>query len=245
MRCTTLVLCAAVLVLVGCAGQKAAPSSAPPTAAATRPVAFDGCIRPGSAQLVDVGGGSQVAVLGTGPVGVVLSNQSDQDLCGWLPFAKALAARGFRVLVYDYGMTVNPEGDIAKAAAALRGLGVRTVMLVGASQGAKASLIAAPDITPPVGGVVSLSAERTERGQDVQPFAAKLRAPVLFVVAKGDLTGAADATPRLYKAATKASSRRLVVLPGDAHGIDLLSGPNGARVRSMIIDFFSEHSHAP
>jgi hypothetical protein len=32
---------------------------------------------------------------------------------------------------------------------------------------------------------------------------------------------------------------------GDAHGTDLLTGPNGAKVRSMIIDFFSEHSHAP
>jgi hypothetical protein len=36
-----------------------------------------------------------------------------------------------------------------------------------------------------------------------------------------------------------------VVVPGYAHGNDLLTGPNGAKVRSMIIDFFSEHSHAP
>jgi pimeloyl-ACP methyl ester carboxylesterase len=240
------VLCAAVLVLSGCAGQKAARSSAPPTTMAARPVALDGCVQPGSAQLVDAGGGHQVAVLGTGPVGVVLSNQSDQNLCGWLPFAKTLAAQGFRVLVYDYGITADPADDVAKAAATLRKLGVRTVLLAGSSQGAKVSLIAAPTIRPPVGGVVSLSAERTEQGQDVQPFATKLRAAVLFVVAKGDLVGgAADATPQLYKAATKASSRRLVVVPGYAHGTDLLTGPNGAKVRSMIIDFFSEHSHAP
>jgi hypothetical protein len=176
----------------------------------------------------------------------VLSNQSDQNLCGWLPFAKTLAAQGFRVLVYDYGITADPADDVAKAAATLRKLGVRTFLLAGSSQGAKVSLIAAPTIRPPVGGVVSLSAERTEQGQDVQPFATKLRAAVLFVVAKGDLVGgAADATPQLYKAATKASSRRLVVVPGYAHGTDLLTGPNGAKVRSMIIDFFSEHSHAP
>ena len=245
MRPAAIVLCAAALLLGGCTGQKAARSSAPPTTTAARPVALDGCVQPGSAQLVDVGGGSQVAVLGTGPVGVVLSNQSDQNLCGWLPFARTLAARGFRVLVYDYGITADPAGDVAKAAATLRGLGVRTVMLAGASQGAKASLIAAPAITPPVGGVVSLSAERTARGQDLQPFAAKLRAAVLFVVAEGDPYGAADATPQLYRAATKASSRRLVVLPGDAHGTDLLTGSNGAQVRSLIIDFLSEHSHAP
>jgi hypothetical protein len=39
--------------------------------------------------------------------------------------------------------------------------------------------------------------------------------------------------------------RRLVLLPGDAHGTDLLSGSKGAKVRSVIIDFLSEHSHAP
>ncbi len=245
MRPAAVVLCAAVLVLSGCAGQKAARSSAPPTTPATRPVALDGCVQPGLAQLVDVDGGSQVAVLGTGPVGVVLSNQSDQNLCGWLPFAKMLAARGFRALVYDYGITADPVDDVAKAVAKLRELGVRTVMLAGASQGAKVSVIAGATLTPPVAGVVSLSAERTERGRDVWPFAAKLRAAVLFVVAKADPYGAADATPQLYKAATKAASPRLEVLPGDAHGTDLLTGPNGAEVRSMIIDFFSKHSHAP
>jgi hypothetical protein len=99
--------------------------------AAARPVALDGCVQPGSAQLVTVGGGNQAAVLGTGPVGVVLSNQSDQNLCGWLPFAKTLAARGFRALVYNYGLTADPAGDVAKAAAKLRELGVRTVLLAG------------------------------------------------------------------------------------------------------------------
>jgi hypothetical protein len=244
MRLATLVLCAAVL-LGGCAGQKAARSPAPTSTTAARPVALDGCVQPGSARLLEVGGGSRAAVLGSGAVGVVLSNQSDQNLCGWLPFAKVLAARGFRVLVYDYGITANPASDVARAAAVLRGLGARTVMLAGASEGAKASLIAAPEMTPPVSAVVSLSAERAMRGQDVQPFAAKLRAPVLFVVAKGDPYGAADATPQLYRAAARASSRRLVVVPGDAHGTELLTGPNGAQVRSTVIDFLSEHSHTP
>jgi pimeloyl-ACP methyl ester carboxylesterase len=194
--------------------------------------------------VVEVGGG-QVAVLGTGPVGVVLSNQSDQNLCAWLPFARTLAGRGFRVLVYDYGLTGNPAGDVAQATASLRRLGAGTVLLVGASEGAKASLVAAASIRPPVGGVVSLSAEETLRGQAVRPFAAKLGVAVLFVAARADPYGAADATPQLYRAATAASSRRLVLLAGDRHGTGLLSGPSGAKVRSMILDFLSEHGHAP
>ena len=63
--------------------------------------------------------------------------------------------------------------------------------------------MAAPAISPPVAGVVSLSAERTAQGQDVLPFAAKLIAPVLFITAKGDRYGAAEATPQLYAAATR------------------------------------------
>jgi pimeloyl-ACP methyl ester carboxylesterase len=192
---------------------------------------------------VDAGGG-QVAVLGTGPVDVVLSNQSDQDPCAWLPFARTLAARGFRVLVYDYGITGDPAGDVAEATATLRQLGARTVLLLGASEGAKASLVAAAAIRPPVGGVVSLSAERTLRGQDVRPSAAELRVASLFLAARDDPYGAADATPQLYQAAAKASSRRLVLLPGDLHGTGLLTGPNGAKVRSMIIDFLVQHGHA-
>jgi pimeloyl-ACP methyl ester carboxylesterase len=202
MRPTEIVLCSAVLLVSGCA-QQATRSPAPATTPTTRPVALDGCVQPSSAQLIDLGGGNQAAVLGTGRLGVVLSNQSDQNLCGWLPFAKTLATRGFRALVYDYDTAADPAGNVVKAAAKLRQLGVRTVLLAGASQGAKASLMAAPAIGPLVAGVVSLSAERTAQGQDVLPFAAKLIAPVLFITAKGDRYGAAEATPQLYAAATR------------------------------------------
>jgi pimeloyl-ACP methyl ester carboxylesterase len=245
MRPRVTVLCAVVLAVSGCTAQRATRSASPATTPTTQQAALDGCVQLGSANLVDVGGGSQAAVLGTGPVGVVLSNQSDQNFCGWLPFAKTLASRGFRVLVYDYGTAADPAGDVVNAAAKLRELGVRTVLLAGASRGANASLIAAPGITPPVARVVSLSAERAMLGQDVLPFVAKLKAPVLFITARGDRYGAADATPQHFKAATKASSRRLEVVAGDAHGTDLLTGPNGAKVQATIIDFLSKHAQAP
>jgi pimeloyl-ACP methyl ester carboxylesterase len=245
MRSTAILICAAVLVVGGCTAQKAPRSAAPATTPTTQPAGLDGCVQPGSAELVEVGGGVHAAVLGTGPAGVVLSNQSDQNLCGWLPFAKTLAARGFRVLVYDYGTAADPAGDVVNAAAKLRALGVRTVLLAGASRGANASLLAAPGIRPPVAGVVTLSAEaRTAQGQDVVAFAAKLKAPVLFITAEYDPYGAADAAPRFYRAASKAPSRRLEVVAGDAHGTALLAGPNGAKVQAMIIDFLSKHDQA-
>jgi hypothetical protein len=148
-----------------------------------------GCVQPGSADLVMSAAASRPRCSARVRWAWVLSNQSDQNLCGWFPFAKTLAARGFRVLIYDYGTAADPAGDVVNAATKLRQLGVRTVLLAGASQGAKASLIAAPGITPSVAGVVSLSAERTAQGQDVLPFVAKLKAPVLFIAAKDDRYG--------------------------------------------------------
>src|SRR6266511_2392612 len=154
-------LLAFALLVGACSGR--APSGSPPP---TTQGPLDGCVPTGQASLVDLGGGHQAAVLGSGGNGVVLSNQSDQNLCGWLPFGKVLAERGFRVLLYDYGAATDPAGDVALAAAKLRSLGAGTVQLVGTSESAKASLIAATTLQPPPAAVVSLSAERTLQGTD-------------------------------------------------------------------------------
>src|SRR5512133_2932729 len=79
-------------------------TTAPPTAATS----LDDCVGAGQARLVAMPHGP-AAVLGHGPAGVVLSNQSDRNLCGWLPFGRVLAARGFQALLYDYGIA----GDLS------------------------------------------------------------------------------------------------------------------------------------
>jgi hypothetical protein len=152
------------------------PIVPPPTAS----TALDDCVTAGQARLLAMPHGP-AAVLGHGPAGVVLSNQSDRNLCDWLPFARVLAANGFQVLLYDYGIAGDYRDDLAAAAGQLRRLGARRVVLLGASQGAKASLVAASAIRPPVAGVVSLSAERTLQGADVPKAVARLRVPVLLV----------------------------------------------------------------
>jgi pimeloyl-ACP methyl ester carboxylesterase len=235
-------LLAVALVAAACSGGP--PSSRPAgTAPPATQASLDGCVGAGQASLVDLVTGHQAAVLGGGASGVLLSNQSDQNLCGWLPFAKQLATQGFRVMLYDYGATADPVQDVALAAAKLRSLGARTVQLVGASEGAKASLIAATTLQPPPAGVVSLSAERTLQGTDVLPAAAKLHAPVLFVTARDDgLVG--GATGELYKAAAKAPSRRLEVVAGAAHGIDLLGGAAGAKLQDTLVGFLRSHGGA-
>jgi pimeloyl-ACP methyl ester carboxylesterase len=180
-------------------------------------------------------------VLGAGRVGVVLSNQSDQDLCGWLRFGRTLAASGFRVLLHDY-VAADPADDVAQAAAKLRALGVRSVFLIGASEGAKASLVAGTTLRPPVAGVVSVSPERYLRGADMLLVAARLRVPVLYLAAHDDLV-VAGAPGQLYKASVRSPARRLAILPGDAHGTDLLEGSGGARAQGLVLDFLRRHGH--
>jgi hypothetical protein len=212
-------------------------TTAPPTAS----TALDGCVGAGQARLLAMPHGT-AAVLGHGPAGVVLSNQSDRNLCGWLPFGRVLAARGFQVLLYDYGIAGDFGDDIGAAVDRLHRLGAGRVVLLGASEGAKASLVAAGGIRPPVAGVVSLSAERTLRGADVPAAAAKLRVPVLLVTAREDPYGSADAAPELYRALARAPSRQLLVVGGDAHGEDLLRGGSGRRVQAAVLGFLRRHA---
>jgi pimeloyl-ACP methyl ester carboxylesterase len=76
--------------------------------------------------------------------------------------------------------------------------------------------------------VVSLSAESTLAGMPVAPHAARLAAPALFVTASGDLFGAASATRAFYRSCP-APAKRLVVVPGTAHGTALLASGAVAR----------------
>jgi hypothetical protein len=70
----------------------------------------------------------------------------------------------------------------------------------------------------PAGNVVKAAAKLRQLGctRSCSPGLpgpqANLIVPVLFITAKGDRYGAAEATPQLYAAATKASPRRLEVV---------------------------------
>jgi dienelactone hydrolase len=159
------------------------------------------------------------AFVGSGPRGVVLSNESDEDLCSWSPLANRLVRSGFRVALYDYS-GLSPVSDLLAVSAELRRLGARTVGLVGASEGAKASIVAAGRARATA--VVSISAERFLGGfGDLLPAARRLDAPSLYLYATGDSL-AETATPQLFRA-TRATDKRLVGLAGDDHGTALLA----------------------
>ena len=117
----------------------------------------------------------------------MLAHQYGGDLCQWVPYAKRLASMGYTALAFDlrgfgrsqkrYGdALIRYDRDVVAAAKLARGLGARKVILVGASLGANAVVAAGAAITPPVDGLVSLSAPGTFR-QDAIAAAKKLSVP--------------------------------------------------------------------
>jgi pimeloyl-ACP methyl ester carboxylesterase len=117
---------------------------------------------------------------------------------------------------------VPPE--LAEVASAVGADGVGRVVLLGASKGAKASLVAARQLGPAVAGVVSLSAEAGLAPDiDVASASAGITVPVLLVTADQDRYGSAEALDGIRRGLANAEVLRV---PGAAHGTLLLDdGP--------------------
>jgi alpha-beta hydrolase superfamily lysophospholipase len=193
------------------------------------------------------GDGAKLAgvVLGKGTRGLVLAHTSDGSLCESLPHARRYAGAGYRVLAFDmrgYGYSARPRGlaayrydsDIVGAVRELRGRGAKKVVLMGASLGALAVLVAAPRVA--VDGVVSLSSPAAYRGLDALAAAPKLRAASLFVAAERDRNASFDfaADARKLHGAAGAPEKRLEIVAGGDHGWHLLA----ARPVRDLVDSF-------
>lgn len=257
-----------VALAAGCAGgggdrppataaatTRTAPATSAPTTSITPAVAEGpgaGCLRPehrGEQVTFAGGNGARLAgvVLGRGRAGVVLAHQHRGSLCQWLRYGVSLAGKGYRVLLFDFEGSGESEAapgapgstldaDVAAAAAELRSRGVAKVVLVGASMGGTAVLGAAATVRPPVDGVVSLSGTTFFRGVDAVEAAAELTMPVLFVAAEGDGGFATDA--RALHDAGRQRGRRLLIVPGAGHGVDLLDPTTGVEAVAAEVEAF-------
>lgn len=212
------------------------PAPATGTAVPVAPYTCTGAAR-GTVVPVPVPGGTVDAyLLGRGSRLVVLSNQSDEDHCAWAAFATTLARSGYRVALWDY-LGGSPAAELSALVSRLRATGVTRTVLIGASKGAKASLVAAAGITPPVSGVVSLSAEAVlAPSTRVVDRVRRLPCPVLLVTSTADPYGSAPAA-RDFLAAAPTRDKHLVTVAGDGHGTRLLGGPAGATVVPAVLDF--------
>jgi pimeloyl-ACP methyl ester carboxylesterase len=226
---TRILLLAALLLAASTAG--AAPQRA----------AHD-CVRGGELWFQAADGTKVVGHrFGSGSTAVILTHMSEGDLCDWVPYARRLAARGYFAFPIDfrgYGFSDTPPTglyrytqDVAAAVKAVRRLGKRKVIVVGASMGGIAALAAAPSITPPLAGVVSVSSPARYRGMDGVASGKRLRVPALYLAARDDQNAGYDfaADARSLHRAAASRKKRLELVPGSLHGIFLVGGSPAAR----------------
>lgn len=255
MRLRVVLPLAAVIVTAACSpgspgDTSAAPQPAGGTASSGGTDPTTGCDgAPGGRPVSwsDAGGPEQALVYapaGSAPTdtAVVVSNQSDQTRCSWAPYLGLLQTRGV-VWLYDDNESRTDETGVEDVTAVTHqavAAGAHRVILVGASKGAKASLVAAATLSPPPLAVVALSPEANlADGTAVLDRVKAATFPTLVVVADDDPYQAAPASHAL--ASSRPTVTTLVTVPGSAHGTALLTGPSAAAVSGALDEFLDQH----
>ena len=184
---------------------------------------------------------------GKGERGVVLAHGGRFDKESWERQARELAAAGFRVLAIDfrgYGPSRGPGQadplsaplhlDVLAAVQYLRKNGAKTVAVVGGSMGGSAAADA------------SIQSERGEIDRLVLLGAApngpaeKIKAPILFIVARDDENGDGLRLPTIRAQYERAPEpKELIVLEGSAHAQALFDTDQGERVMREILRFLA------
>jgi pimeloyl-ACP methyl ester carboxylesterase len=260
----TLLAAVSALVLIagtGC-GEGAPPTpnpSASPTASAspggTLPPVGSGCrdlaTEGLTLRLVNTAGLSIAAVdMGSGPMGVVLAHQSDASMCQWLPYAKVLKSKGYRVVAFDFaGFGASSPArqktyleDIRTVVSYLRDRGTPRVVVIGASMGATMSVLAGAAITsPPLEGVIALSPPLQFDGVNAERAAPSLKSPALYIAGDGDGDYAVYA--QTLDQATPSELRGLLTVGAPQHGVQLVAAdtPEASQVRGAIEAVLAEH----
>jgi len=184
---------------------------------------------------------------GKGDRGVVLAHGGRFDRRSWKQQAQQLATAGFRVLAIDFRGEGRSRGpgqsdpmsaplhfDILGAVRYLRKTGAKTVSIVGGSMGGSAA------------GDASIASEPGEIDRLVllgaAPYgpAEKLKAPILFIVARDDASADGPRLPSIRAQYEKAPKpKELIILDGSAHAQFLFQTDQGDRVMREILRFLS------
>jgi uncharacterized protein len=189
---------------------------------------------------------------------VVLSHMLPSDQSSWWDFADRLAGNGFMALTYDFrgycpgGAAGCSEGrkavsaiwqDVLGAIAYVRSQGADRVMLVGASMGGTASLVAASHPDANVAAVITLSAPTEIQGLSANAdVLTRMSGAKLFVAGLGDPSGAADAAEQLYAEAPP--PKRIEIVTANDHGTDLLTGSQSEVVRTFVLNYLEQYRSA-
>ena len=176
---------------------------------------------------------------------VILLHMFPADQTAWYPFARELQQRGTSALTLDFRGYGASEGeqdpgeidhDVRAAIAFARQRGFDGIVLAGASMGGTAAIVVAAEES--VDGVAVLSAPSRMRGLDAKSTIASVDAPLTLIAAEGDLAAMNAFDSFAARAGVGAGSR--LVVPGVAHGTDLLDSPHGDAVRARLLAFLEE-----
>ena len=171
----------------------------------------------------------------------VLAHMSEGDLCSWASYARRLAAVGIFAFPFDFRGHGFSEGrrdhsqaavDVAAAVQAVRRLGARKVVVVGASLGGIAAFVAAPGLGKSIQGVASVSGPAAIAGElDARTAVPKLSVPTLYLAAEEDAYPPYDfaAEARELHEATATAQKKLEIVPGSLHGTFLVGGSQAIR----------------
>lgn len=257
-RTPTLIHAATVLALVASACTPVATpaptaTSIPPTTTLI-PAVTSAPIGPRAVTFTTADGVTLNGTLdGSGAVAVIFSNMGDKRQASWADFAQAVADEGYLTLTYDFRYWVNGKiqnsllkyvaADLSAAASFVRGQGVQTVVMVGASVGGMATAKAAADSE--AAAIIILAAPMDASNAGVVVALSELQAittPKLFITSENDKTVDADALREMYTLAV--DPKELVVYPGTAHGTDLFQTASGPELQLELLEFIQLNAPA-
>ena len=166
---------------------------------------------------------------GSDAVGIVFAHEANDSACSWMRTAAAFAERGYRTLIFDFAgfgasrqLAATYDADVAAAADYLRSQGIARIVLIGASMGGTAAIIAAGAITPAVTGVVALSPPVAFGPMGALGTKLPDGLPVLLMAGKLDGQFPADARS-LLASIGPADNRSLRVVDSSLHGFRLVA----------------------
>jgi len=196
-------------------------------------------------------------LFGQGASAVVMSHMLPEDQRSWFDLADRLAEQGYLVFTYDFrGYCPGGDGgcssgerdisaiwlDVLGAVDLVRSRGATSVVLVGASMGGTASLVAAGEEGVDVQAVITLSAPLSIEGLLADAaLLQRLSVGKLFIAGVGDAAAAA-AAQELY--GISPPPKRVEIVPANDHGTDLLTGAQAEVVKRLIEVTLSQYAPA-
>ena len=187
---------------------------------------------------------------GHGTRAVVLAHEYRGDVCQWAPYARRLASLGYTAIAFDFrgfgrsqhrtgAALIRYSADVTAAVKVARRLGAKHVILVGASIGGNAVIVAAANTRPAVDGVVSLSGPATFR-LDAVAAAKHLDVPVLYIAGTFDEGGIYRKDAETMYDATAGDDKAIEFVPSSEHGVRLVS--HAGKARGLVEEFIRLHS---